>query len=144
MPIINRLPINLDNDNEHYEALVNRQAKSYKKYDTARNYDLFSIGYTVAVQQGDGGPWTHGTVIGRGDHKHINRSYAIRVTKQATQSPETANISKQHPSQLNNTSGTNSIGIQKILWTKYQCNMKYSPHIMCQIILRLEGGRKHI
>ena len=27
MPIINRLPINLDNDDRHYEALVNRQAK---------------------------------------------------------------------------------------------------------------------
>ena len=37
MSIINRLLINLDNDDEHYEALVNRQAKNNKKYDTARN-----------------------------------------------------------------------------------------------------------
>ena len=41
MPIINRLPINLDNNDEHYEALVNRQAKNDTKYDTARNYDFF-------------------------------------------------------------------------------------------------------
>ena len=27
MPIINRLPINSDNDYEHYEALINREAK---------------------------------------------------------------------------------------------------------------------
>ena len=27
MPIINRLPINLDNDEEHYEVLIIRQAK---------------------------------------------------------------------------------------------------------------------
>ena len=27
MPIINRLPINWDNDDEYYEALINRQAK---------------------------------------------------------------------------------------------------------------------
>ena len=50
MPIINRLPINLDNDDKHYEALVNRQAKTNKKYDTARNYYLFSIRSTVVVQ----------------------------------------------------------------------------------------------
>ena len=50
MSIINRLPIESDNDDEHYEVLVNRQAKYYKKYDTARNYDLFLIGCTVAVQ----------------------------------------------------------------------------------------------
>ena len=49
MPIINRLPINSNNDDEHYEVLVNRQVKNNKKYNTARNYDLFSIGSTVAV-----------------------------------------------------------------------------------------------
>ena len=47
MQIINRLPIHLDNDDEHNEALINRQAKNDKKYDTARNYDLFLIGSTV-------------------------------------------------------------------------------------------------
>ena len=71
----------MDNGDEHYEALVNRQAKNGKKYDTARNYYLFSIGSTVAVQQQDGGLWLHGTVVGRGDHKHNNRSHKIRVTK---------------------------------------------------------------
>ena len=81
MPIINRLPVKLDNDDEHSEALVNRQAKNDKKYGTARNYDLFSVGSTVAVQQEKGGLWTHGTVVGRGDHNHNNRSYTIRVTK---------------------------------------------------------------
>ena len=81
MPIIERLPINSENDDEHHEAFVNRQGKNDKKYNTARNYDLFSIGSTVAVQQEDGGPWTHGTVVGRGDHIHNNRSYTIRVTK---------------------------------------------------------------
>ena len=47
MPIIHKLPINLDNDDVHYEVLVNRQVKENKKYDTARNYDSFSIGSTV-------------------------------------------------------------------------------------------------
>ena len=40
-----------------------------------------SIGSTVVVQQEDGGPWTHGTVIGKGDHNQHNRSYKIQVTK---------------------------------------------------------------
>ena len=50
MPIINRLPIKSDNDDEHYETLFNRKAKNDKKYDTVRNYDLVLIGSTVAVQ----------------------------------------------------------------------------------------------
>ena len=56
MPIIKRLPINLDNDDECYEVSIKRQAKNDKKYDTARNYDLFlnSIYYSGSV----GGWWT--------------------------------------------------------------------------------------
>ena len=81
MPIMNRLPINSDNDDEHYEAVVNRQTKIDKTYDTARNYASFSIGSTVVVQQEDGGKWTDGRVFGRGDHNHSNRSYTIRLTK---------------------------------------------------------------
>ena len=79
MPISNRLPINLDNDEEHCEALINMQAKNDKKYDTARNYDFFSIGSTVAVKWEDGGPWTPGTVVNRGDHNLNKRSYTIRA-----------------------------------------------------------------
>ena len=82
MPIINRLPINLDNDNEYYEVLINSQAKNDKKYDNSRNYYLFSKGSTVVLQLKDGGPWTHETVVCRGDHNHNNRSYTIRVKKQ--------------------------------------------------------------
>ena len=44
------MPINSDNNDDHYEALVKRQIRNYKNYDTARNYDLFSIQSTVAVQ----------------------------------------------------------------------------------------------
>ena len=81
MPIINRIPINSDNDDNHYEALVKRQIRNDKNYDTVRNYDLFSIVSTVAVQREDGGPWTHGTIVGTDDHNHNNRSYTISVTR---------------------------------------------------------------
>ena len=50
MPIINRLPITLDNDGEHYDMLVNRQTRNDKKYDSASNYASFSIGSTIVVQ----------------------------------------------------------------------------------------------
>ena len=79
------------------------------------------------VQQENGGLWTHGTVVGSSDHNHNNRSYTIRVTKQAISSPETGNTSTQHPSQLNNTSGTNLLSIQMILWTKYENTMNTLP-----------------
>ena len=36
---------------------------------------LLPIGSTVVVQQEDGGPWTHGTIVGKGDHNHHNYSY---------------------------------------------------------------------
>ena len=50
---INRIPFDSDNDDDHYEVLIKRQ-RNDKNYDTARNYDLFSIGSTVAVQWEDG------------------------------------------------------------------------------------------
>ena len=61
----------MDNDDEHYEALIYRQAKNHRKYDTARNYDLFSVGSTVPFQQEDGGLWTHGTVDGSVSYTYL-------------------------------------------------------------------------
>ena len=39
------------------------------------------IGSTVAAQQEDRGLWTHGTVMGKGNYNHHNRSYKMQVTK---------------------------------------------------------------
>ena len=77
MPIINRPLISIDNDNEHHKALVKRQTKHHKKYDTARNYTLFPIGSTVAVQREDGDRQTPGTILGKGDYNHNHQSYTI-------------------------------------------------------------------
>ena len=81
MPIVNRLLINPNNEDEHYEVLATRQTRNCKNYDTTRSYDPFSIGSTVVVQQGDDGLCTYGTVVGRGDHNHNNRSCMIRISK---------------------------------------------------------------
>ena len=50
MPIINMIPINSDDNDDHYEKQVKRQMRNDKNYDTARNSDLFLIGSTVVVQ----------------------------------------------------------------------------------------------
>ena len=81
MPIINRIPISSDNSDDRHVALVKRKIRNDMNYDPARNYDLFSIGSTIAVQWQDGGPWTHCTIVGAGYHNHNNRSCRIRVTK---------------------------------------------------------------
>ena len=79
--MINRLPINSNNDDKHYEAQVTRQTRNDKKHDTDKSYDSFSIGSTVVVQWVDSGLRTHGTLVGRGDHNCNNRSYMIRISK---------------------------------------------------------------
>ena len=61
--MVNRLPINLNNDDEHCEALVKRQTKNDKNHDTSENYASFPLQSTVAVQYEDGGLWTHGIVV---------------------------------------------------------------------------------
>ena len=48
--LINKFPIDSNNDDEHCEAVVTRQTRNDKNYDTSRSYDIFSIGPTVAVQ----------------------------------------------------------------------------------------------
>ena len=50
MPIVNKPLINTNNDDEHYEALVNRQTRNDENYDTSRSYASFLIGPSVVVQ----------------------------------------------------------------------------------------------
>ena len=50
MPVINRSPINANNDNEHYEVFVERQERADKNYDTARSCSSIPVGSTVLVQ----------------------------------------------------------------------------------------------
>ena len=78
MPIINRQLVGRDKDEEHNEALTKRQTEDDKNKCTARHYVSIPIGYTVAIQHEDMGPWTHGTAEGKGDHNHhdIPTTYA--------------------------------------------------------------------
>ena len=77
VPIINRIPISIDNDDDHHEVLVKRQTKNYNKYETARNFSILPIGSTIAVQREDIDGWIQGTIIGMGYHNHHDHSYII-------------------------------------------------------------------
>ena len=72
MLILNRPPVNTDNDDEDYEKLVQRQVKTDKIYDALRNYSSIPKGSTVAVQRRDRGLWNHATIVHKGgkSHKH--------------------------------------------------------------------------
>ena len=54
-----------------------------KNKGTPKNYVSIPIGSTVAVQWEEGGSWTHGTIEGKGNQNHHDRSYHIHITKQA-------------------------------------------------------------
>ena len=62
LPQMSRDPINVDNDDLHHEALKDCQRKNYKGKDTQKDLRIFIKGATVAVQQEDRGPWTHGMI----------------------------------------------------------------------------------
>ena len=44
-----------------------------KKHDTGKIYSFIPIEFSVAIQQEDGGPQTHGVIVGKGHHNHDNR-----------------------------------------------------------------------
>ena len=79
MPAIDRKPVSIDSD-EHHKKLMHRQGKNQPNNDTSQIFVPIPIGSTVVVQCKDGGPWTHGMIVGKGNHNHCNRSYKIQVT----------------------------------------------------------------
>ena len=56
-----------------------RERQTVMSQDTPRKFAFIPIGPTVVVQCKDGGPWTHGTIVGKCSHS--NRSYTIHITK---------------------------------------------------------------
>ena len=78
MSILDCKPIGQDCDDDHHNKLVDRQHKNYN--DASPVFPYIPIGSAVAIQQEDSGLWTHGTVVGTGNHNHHNRSYTIQLT----------------------------------------------------------------
>ena len=73
MPVLDCKPIIQDCDDEHHSKLVDRQQKNSN--DASPMFACIPIGSTLVVQQYNSRPWTHGTVVGTGNHNHHDRSY---------------------------------------------------------------------
>ena len=78
MPIVDCKPLVKDCDDDHCAKLTERQQMNNSV--TPAVFPCIPIGSAVAVQQEDGRPWTHGTIVGTGDHNHHNKSYTIQLT----------------------------------------------------------------
>ena len=78
MLVLDCKPIGQDCDDDHHSKLVNRQGKNDN--DTSPAFQNIPIGSAVAVQHEDGRPWTHGTVVNRGNHNHHDRPCVIQLT----------------------------------------------------------------
>ena len=52
-------------------GISGKKNKADKKYANLKQLYSFPVGYTVALQQEDGGPWTHGTLRDKDDYYHL-------------------------------------------------------------------------
>ena len=73
MPLINRPPVSIDNDDEHRKVIIKKANKNDKDKDTLKIFVSLPMGCTVVVQQEDEGLWTHGRIKGNGNHNHHDR-----------------------------------------------------------------------
>ena len=83
LPLINKEPININNDNVQYEALKVHQGKYVKNTDTCKDLLSFPIGSMVADQHKEGGQWIHGFIKEANKSGHTRRSYIIRMIEMA-------------------------------------------------------------
>ena len=78
MPVLEKKPVARDYDDEDHSRLVDRQHKN--DGDALPIFASIPIGSGVVVQQEDGGLWTHGTIVGTGDHNHHYCAYTVQLT----------------------------------------------------------------
>ena len=72
MPVIDRKPIDRDNDDEHHSKLVHRQHKNNINNNASPVFTSIPIGLSVVVQHEDGGLWIHKQLLGSEDYNHHN------------------------------------------------------------------------
>ena len=54
MPVVNRKPVSVENDDKHHKKLMHRQGKNDTNNDAAQVFVSIPIGSTVVVQWEDG------------------------------------------------------------------------------------------
>ena len=96
MPVVDRKPFNIYNDDDHHKNVMHRWGKNDQNNDTSIIFMSFPIGSTVAVQHEDGGLWTQGTIIGKGNNNLHNRSYKINNHQHRKNNYTQDNTSSQH------------------------------------------------
>ena len=70
MPVLDRKPIDGSFDDKHHNRLIDMQHRNNN--DASPIFASIPIGSTVVVDREDSGMWTHGTVVGTGDHNPNN------------------------------------------------------------------------
>ena len=83
MPVLDQKTIGKDCDDKHHSKLLDWQHQNNN--DATPVFASLPIGSSVVVQQEDGRLWTHGTVVGTGDHNHHDRAYTIQLTTNGRQ-----------------------------------------------------------
>ena len=78
MPVLDHKPIGQDCDGDHHNKLVDRWQRNNN--DSSPIFAYIPIGSNIAVLQEDGGLWTHGMILGTGNHNHHDRSNMIQLT----------------------------------------------------------------
>ena len=81
MPVADCKPIRQDWDDKNHHKQVERQQKNNNNASPV--FAFIPIGSTVAIQQEDGRLWTHGMILGTGNHNPHDRSYTVQLTSMA-------------------------------------------------------------
>ena len=87
LPKINRISIIYDYDDEHYDALKQRQHLADRR-DTGKDFTTIPVASAEVVHRKDNSPLIHSIVLDHGTKEHSNRSYKICIMKQAMSSAE--------------------------------------------------------
>ena len=83
LPQMNRVPININNDDAQYEALKVQQSKYIKDNDTHKDLFSFPIGSTVAIKHEDSGLLMPEVIKEANNSDYNMGSYIVRLMKQA-------------------------------------------------------------
>ena len=83
MPVLDHKPVGQECDEENDSKLVDRPNKNNNNASPV--FAFLPTGSAVANQHEDRGLWTHGTIVGTGDHNHHDHASTIQLTTNGRQ-----------------------------------------------------------
>ena len=87
MPVLDFKPIRQDCDDNHHNKLADKQQKNNN--DASPVFGCIPIGSAVAVQWEDCVLWTHGSIVGTGNHKTMTGHTWFNLQQMADASHKT-------------------------------------------------------